>query len=154
MLVKELMVTDVRTCGPDDTLEAAGREMWARNCGCLPVVDEHLNVLGIITERDVLMSAWLNPVGARSSLVGSAMSQRIPTCCPEDDIQLAHQQMRAHRVRRLAVTAGTRLVGILSLSDLVLDGLGTMSSHRPPLTRDGFVPGRDYPGERQTQFAD
>ena len=58
MHVESLMTRTGVTSGAEDSLASAARRMWDRDCGCLPVVDTHHRVVGMITDRDVCMAAY------------------------------------------------------------------------------------------------
>ena len=56
MTVKELMTTPVKTCRANALVGEAARMMLEENCGCLPVVDAHDRLAGILTDRDVCLA--------------------------------------------------------------------------------------------------
>ncbi len=56
MKVKELMTKNVGFCHPEDKLPNAVEIMRQKNCGVVPVVDEHEKVVGMITDRDICLS--------------------------------------------------------------------------------------------------
>ncbi len=58
MQVQQLMTKDVVTCRKEDTLARAAQILLEQDCGCIPVVDEHSNVVGITTDQDVLLAAF------------------------------------------------------------------------------------------------
>jgi CBS domain-containing protein len=108
------------TCSPSDSLETAARIMWDNDCGCVPVSDFAGHLVGMITDRDICMAAYLQGGTLRTMYVGSAMSREAFTCRPENTIAECQEIMRAHQVRRLPVIDGDgQLVGIVSLNDLV-----------------------------------
>lgn len=121
MLVESLMTKGVWTCTPDDTLHEAARIMWERDCGCVPVVESGAShrLVGIITDRDACMSAYLNGQPFEALHVNDAMTSSVRTCSPSDSIHDAEEIMRAARVRRLPVVdeAG-QLLGVVSLADI------------------------------------
>jgi CBS domain-containing protein len=122
MKVEQLMRHGVLCCHPDDTLSAVARIMWEHDCGCVAVRDTDGRVIGMITDRDVCMAAYLQggPLGALR--VSSAMSKQLFSCRPDDSVADAEGVMREHRVRRLPVIdAGGRVVGILSLNDIATE---------------------------------
>jgi CBS domain-containing protein len=119
MLVSQLMIRDVETCSPHDTLETVGRICWDHDVGVVPVV-ERGRVVGVITDRDVCMAAYTRGCALRDALVSSAMSSPPRACRPELGIADAMRLMSEAQVRRLVVTdAEGHLVGLLSFSDLV-----------------------------------
>lgn len=114
------MTREVRACAIHDSLNAAARIMWDHDCGCAPVVDAHGRLAGIVTDRDVCMAAYTQGLPLGAIPVERAMSARVVSCGRGDDLETAHRLMRAHEVHRLPVVdSRSRLIGILSLSDLV-----------------------------------
>jgi CBS domain-containing protein len=119
MKVEEIMTRDVKTCRLQDTLNAAACLLWEADCGCAPVVDAESRVIGMITDRDICMSAYFRDRPLSTLLVSDAMSVQVFSCVPGDSVEQAEQTMRERQVRRLPVTDESgRIVGILSLNDI------------------------------------
>lgn len=119
MKVEALMTKSVRTCRPEDSLDSAARIMWDYDCGCVPVLDATDKVIGVITDRDVCMSAWSQGKRLCEIPVASAMSWRVLTIRPNDTVELAEEVMRDNQVRRLPVVDDdSKLVGLLSIADI------------------------------------
>lgn len=119
MKVEKLMTADIGTCRPDDSGSVAAKIMWGRDCGTVPVVDEHTRVVGMVTDRDLCMASYLEGRPLHSIAVRRAMSKELWSCRPEDELSRAEKVMREHRIRRLPVTNREgELRGVLSLSDL------------------------------------
>ncbi|HSP95738.1 MAG TPA: CBS domain-containing protein [Candidatus Dormibacteraeota bacterium] len=122
MNVSQLMRHGVRSCSPQDSLHTAAQLMWDNDCGCLPVRDDGGRVVGMITDRDICMAAYLQGGPLCALKVSSAMSHDTFACRADDTIAQAEATMRAHQVRRLPVLdREDRLVGILSLNDIALE---------------------------------
>lgn len=118
MNVSTVMTGQVRACRPDDTLEAAARIMWDHDCGCVPVVHEG-RVVGMLTDRDVCMAAYLRGARLGELRVRDSMSKTLHTCSPDDPVDAAEKIMGDHKVHRLAVVdADGALRGVLSLNDI------------------------------------
>ena len=119
MDVGQLMVREVETCRPLDTLNTAARIMWEHDCGCVPVVDDDARVVGMLTDRDICMAAYTQGRPLDAIPVANVMSKDVHTCKADDPIAFAQGIMRAYKVRRLPVTdADGHLLGILSLNDI------------------------------------
>ncbi len=119
MKVNELMVREVRSVAAGDSLAEAARIMWEHDCGCVPVVDQELHVVGMLTDRDICMAAYTQGVSLHEGRVTSAMSRRLYWCEPEDSVAAAEKIMREMQVRRLPVIDREgHLVGIFSLNDI------------------------------------
>jgi CBS-domain-containing membrane protein len=114
------MTRDVRACEIQDSLNAAARIMWDHDCGCVPVVDAHGKLVGIVTDRDICMAAYTQGVPLEAIPVERVMSPKVISCARGDDLDTAHRLMRTHEIHRIPVvdTRG-RPIGILSLSDIV-----------------------------------
>jgi CBS domain-containing protein len=119
MKVRQLMTRYVWTVQPGDGLDRAARMMQGRGCGCLPVVDAHGHVEGMLTDRDICMTLVREAARPSSLQVKHAMRQPAFACSPDDGLECAEALMAQHRVRRLPVVddAG-RLVGLLSIDDI------------------------------------
>ncbi|OFW12900.1 MAG: hypothetical protein A3H27_07780 [Acidobacteria bacterium RIFCSPLOWO2_02_FULL_59_13] len=123
MQVKDIMVSEVKTCRPDTNLTAAAQIMWANDCGALPVLDDQGQILGMITDRDICMA-----VGSRNRAPSEITvfevkpnPKELYTCAPEDDIHDALKTMREQGVRRLPVVNSGQLRGILCLNEIALN---------------------------------
>jgi CBS domain-containing protein len=101
-------------------LHEAVRLMREHDVGGLPVCDSAGRVVGVITDRTLLMAAWATggPGQARSVTAGSLVRGNPVTVSPDEDAAWALELMSAHRVRRLPVVENGRLVGIITQADL------------------------------------
>jgi len=118
--VKEIMITNVATTTPDRTLAEAAMLMEERNIGSLAVLEKD-RLVGIITERDFLKLA-AKGYDSRTTKVSEGMTKPVVKCDPMTTITEAFVLMKKHRVRHLPVVEKERLVGMISLSDLVSAG--------------------------------
>jgi len=119
MRVEEIMSKRLVTCLPEDSLQQAAQKMWEQDIGSLPVLAADGRVIAIITDRDLAMSAYIHGVTLSEIKVSEAMSQRLVTVRPSDDLHLVEERMRAEQVRRIPVVAATgALKGIVTVNDL------------------------------------
>lgn len=120
MIVRDLMSKPAATCGPDDSLHRAAQIMWEQDCGAVPVINEHKQVVGMITDRDICMAAYLQGKGLPSIKVSTVMSMIVHSCTPLDSIADVERMMREHQVRRLPVVdVHDEILGMISLNDIV-----------------------------------
>ena len=120
MKIKDIMTTDVRTCQPGTNLAAAGALMLDGDCGILPVVDKG-KLVGVVTDRDMYIALATRNTLASQVTVGEVARQQVWTCGPDDDVHVALETMKAHRVRRLPVEGfGGTVMGIVSMNDILL----------------------------------
>ena len=92
--------------------------MWDHDIGAVPVTDSDGKLVGIVTDRDVLMGAYFAGMDLGHFPVSDAMSHRLFAVGPEEPLVAAEQVMRSHQVRRVPVLQEGRLVGMISLGDL------------------------------------
>jgi CBS domain-containing protein len=120
MNVEDWMTRRVFTCEPDTSMNDAAHLMWEHDCGVLPVVDGQNKVLGVITDRDLCMGAYMKGRPLHDLRVGDSMSGTVFSCRASDSIEMAIRLLGDHRVRRAPVVdPHGKLVGILSINDLV-----------------------------------
>jgi len=108
----------VITVKPHDSLDTAVHLLIANNIGGLPVVDGDGGVAGFLAERDIVRVVHGRREPMNSLRVQDVM-RAAPTCDIEDTVLDTMRHMTAHRHRHLVVRDGTRLVGVLSVGDLV-----------------------------------
>lgn len=126
MLVRQIM-QEVVCLGPDETLVAAARKLRAGNIGCLPVCQDG-RVLGIITDRDIVMRCVADGRNVNQMTAREAMSVNVLCCSEDDPVEKAATIMSEAHVRRLVVLDGKqRPVGVFSGTDLG----GGASERRP-----------------------
>ncbi len=102
---------------PDDTLDAALRMMVERNIGVLPVCEGEA-LVGILSERDFLRRVLYKGVSLESE-VREVMTEKISTVGSAESIQRCMELMTELRVRHLPVVDAGKLIGILSIGDVV-----------------------------------
>jgi CBS domain-containing protein len=110
--------TNVITIHPDQPLRDAARLLAKHNIGALVVVDEAHDLVGIISERDIIRaSARLED--ALSQPVGQSMTREVITGLPQDDLVAVMDTMTERRFRHLPIMDQGELVGIISIRDVV-----------------------------------
>jgi len=103
MKVKDLMTTDAKCCAEHNSLNTAAQIMWEQDIGCVPVIDKDGRAIGMLTDRDVCMSAYLQGVPLTGASVTGAMSKEIFSCAPETDMAAAEELMKEKQIHRLLV---------------------------------------------------
>jgi CBS domain-containing protein len=117
--VGEVMTRDVETVRPDTSLKEAAELMRTLNVGPLPVVDGE-NLVGIITDRDIVVRAVARGLDPNSTRVADAMTGEVECVFQDEDVEVAMRKMREEQIRRILVVErnGRKLVGIIALGDL------------------------------------
>ncbi|GLK52262.1 CBS domain-containing protein [Maricaulis virginensis] len=118
MQVKDIMTPNATTIQTGASLTRAAYLMRDANIGFIPVVDGK-RLVGIITDRDIVIRAVADNRPATEKTVGDFMSDR-PVCCQEDDdVNDVVRKMEKYRVRRLPVIDDNHtIVGVVALGDI------------------------------------
>jgi CBS domain-containing protein len=103
---------------PNATVFEAIQLMADKNVGALPVVDNS-HLVGIISERDYARKVVLKGRFSKDTAVRDIMTQELLTATPSDSITKCVRVMTEKRVRHLPVLEGTRMMGIVSIGDVL-----------------------------------
>jgi len=131
------MSKQVKSCSPEDTLDAAARLMWDNDCGCVPVCtrDGLDRAVGVITDRDICMAAMFQGKPLRDLRVSDAMCKKLQICGPRDSLGEAERIMREARIRRLPVVDEQGgLIGMITLADLAREAARERTTARQEIT--------------------
>jgi CBS domain-containing protein len=119
--VTEAMTPVPETLGPEATLVDAATIMADGDIGDVLVVDpEDETLVGIVTDRDIIIRAVAAERDPRTTTVRSVLSGDLEMVSPTETMEEAKEHMRAANVRRLPVVERGRPIGIVSLADLSL----------------------------------
>jgi CBS domain-containing protein len=108
----------VWSISPDATVFKAIQLMDDKNVGALPVVD-NWRLIGIISERDYTRKVILKGLSAKDTPVRDIMTREVLTASPRDSIEDCMRVMTEKRVRHLPVLEGTKMIGIVSIGDIM-----------------------------------
>jgi CBS domain-containing protein len=108
----------VWSIGPNAMVFDAIQLMDEKNVGALPVVDNKTRV-GVVSERDYTRKVILKGRPSKDTPVSDTMTKELLTVNSGDSVAECMRIMTEKRVRRLPVLEGTKLVGILSIGDVV-----------------------------------
>ena len=109
---------EVHTIGPDARVIDALKLMADKDVGAL-VVTEGARIAGIISERDYARKVILHGKSSQDVGVREIMTAKVVTVQPRHTVEECMSLMTAKRIRHLPVTEGERLIGVLSIGDLV-----------------------------------
>jgi CBS domain-containing protein len=118
--VRDTMTTQPATVERARPVAEAARIMRDQNVGSLPVVEEG-RLIGMITDRDIVIRLVAEGRDLESTSVGDAYTDQPVTVEPEQNLDDALQLMARYQVRRLPVTEGDRLIGMLAQADVALE---------------------------------
>jgi two-component system sensor kinase FixL len=117
MKVDQVMNKDVVTISPHETVASAAMMMSERNISCIVAVDNE-NVVGILTETDLLKKAVVESKDTRKMTVAEIMSSPVETACSDMSVLEAGEFMESRDIRRLPILDEHELVGIITQTDL------------------------------------
>lgn len=109
----------VHVVDPNDNVLEAARLMNAERIGALIICTEDQGVVGIFTERDVLRRVIAEGRDVASTLVKDVMSSPVACCRTSTTLQECQNVMTAKRLRHLPVVDDGKLVGMISIGDLM-----------------------------------
>jgi CBS domain-containing protein len=124
---------DVVTIQPHRTLQEASALLAERGIGAAIVADGAGEVLGIISERDIVRAVGRDGAAVLDAPVSSHMTSKIVTTEPCESIHLVMETMTRERFRHLPVMQNSRLVGIVSIGDVVKYRLESMETEQRAL---------------------
>lgn len=118
MKVKECMCGSVDAVKPDSTVSDCAKLMCEKHIGCVPVCDCEKKVVGIVTDRDILLRSVACDKDASKTPISDVMSTKVFCCDCNSDVEEAEKIMSQEQIRRIPIVDSGKLVGILTLGNL------------------------------------
>jgi CBS domain-containing protein len=121
MRVKQIMTADVTHGNRFTSVDEAVCLMKNNDIGFLPIIDgESHELLGVVTDRDILLRAVYGHLDVRLMPVTDLMSDKVFAVKPDDTLDRALRLMGMHQSRRLPVIdKATQLLGVITLGDIL-----------------------------------
>ena len=116
MNVKELMSTGICCVRPEASIYEIARQMRKLDVGAIPVCNDKGEILGIVTDRDIVLRCIASDPPQYTA--AGIMSGNIVSVPEDMNVHDAALLLSRSRIRRLPVTAGGRLVGMLTTADI------------------------------------
>ena len=129
----------VVTVAPGTTVSQVAEVLSARRIGAVVVSVDGTQLTGIVSERDVVRELGRRGPGCLSDAVDSVMTARVVTCTPNDSADDVLQKMTDGRFRHLPVMSDARMVGLISIGDVVKARLSELSMEKDAL--EGMIKG-------------
>jgi len=121
MKISEIMTKDVICLSVNDTVERAAELMKEYNVGSIPVNTEDRGVVGIVTDRDIILRCVAEGKDIKKLNIRDIMTSN-PVLGDENiDVNDATRIMSERQIRRLPIISNDQLVGMVSLGDLALE---------------------------------
>lgn len=119
MTVLDVMTRAPACAGPEMPLQEAARMMVDNNCGCIPVIDEHGVLIGVITDRDIVCRSVALGQNPLEMSVKSAMTAECITVHQDASIEHVANVLEHNQIRRaVVVDDNKRVVGMVAQADL------------------------------------
>ena len=118
MKIRDVMTSPAINIHPDETVEVAARTLAQHNIGALPVCDSKGKVCGMVTDRDLVVRCMAANRSAAKTTVREVMTGQVLSVQADMETGAAAHLMGRQQVRRLPVTEGGLLCGMVSLGDL------------------------------------
>lgn len=118
-LILEQKGGDVFTLAPTDSIEQATKELAARKVGALVVSNDSKAILGILSERDIVRAVARMSDKALDEPVSALMTKNVTTCTEATTVSELMSLMTEGRFRHLPVERDGKLIGIISIGDVV-----------------------------------
>ncbi len=118
MKVKDCMCGEVCCVKPDATVCEVAKLMEKNHIGCVPVCDKNNCIIGVITDRDIILRSIACDKDVKSTNVSEIMTCNVCTCNENDNISEAEKKMSENQIRRIPVVDNNKVIGILTIGDL------------------------------------
>ncbi|MCT4562956.1 MAG: CBS domain-containing protein [Maledivibacter sp.] len=122
MKVRNLMTKDVRTADINTSLTEVAKSMKSLDVGSIPVCDNDNNIVGIVTDRDIVLR-FVAAGSSENSKAQDIMSTHIVSVSPETDVHEAANIMAKNQIRRLPVVENGKLEGIVAIGDFATQNI-------------------------------
>jgi CBS domain-containing protein len=133
---------------PTDTVETLSQVLRDKRIGAIVVSSDGSAIEGLISERDLAYAIATHKGDLYKTQVATLMTKDVITCAPTDDIALVGSMMMSRRIRHLPVQKDNKLLGMVSIRDVLNQRVDELQQHtaqlrtfvaevnRPPQDRD------------------
>lgn len=118
MRVKDCMCTNVVYVGTDATICEVAKLMNDNHVGSIPVCDDNKNIVGLVTDRDIILRSIACDKDVNKTKVTDVMTTDVVRTSKDTDVGWVANIMSQNQIRRIPVVENEKLVGIISIGDL------------------------------------
>lgn len=118
MKVQDCMTEKTICVKPETNIYDVSKIMGDNHIGCVPVCDNNDKIVGILTDRDIILRGIACDKDIKSTPVSEIMTTKVVRISPDTDINDAGDIMARNQVRRIPVVTDEKVVGMLSLGNL------------------------------------
>ena len=120
---KDLMSKVLKFVTPNESIETISQIMKDCDLGIVPVLDEEHNLLGVVTDRDIVIRNIAKKATGNNKKEMTAediMTRNVVTASPDDNIYDISKIMALKKIRRIPIVTNNKLVGIVSIADIAV----------------------------------
>lgn len=122
MKVKDCMCKEVTYLAPENTVLDCAKKMSEEHIGCVPVCDSNKKIVGIVTDRDIILRTVACNKDASQTQICEIMTTKVCSCMDNDEVSKAENAMSNEQIRRLPViNESNEIVGMVTLKDLCIN---------------------------------
>ena len=119
---RDIMTGGAEFIGLDATIADAAQKMATNDIGVLPICNDEGRLQGMLTDRDIVVKVIAAGMDPSSTLVEQvAQGTEVVTIGADDSVDEALRTMKDHKVRRLPVIDGHKVIGIVSQGDIAVN---------------------------------
>jgi len=118
-LILQRKGNDVISLRPEDTVQTAAAILSTNKIGALPVKNGSEELVGILSERDIVKGLYKSGAGCINLLVSDLMTTKVATCTVSDKVKDVQQVMHNGRFRHVPVIKDGKLYGVVSQGDVM-----------------------------------
>ncbi|MFD1739311.1 acetoin utilization AcuB family protein [Bacillus salitolerans] len=130
MIIEEIMKKKVITLNQEDTVIIAKSLMFEKGIRHLPVIDDEMNVIGLVTRTDLLKHQHLIPKEMETK-VSEVMNRDVITGHPLDFVEEVSAIFYEHKIGCLPIVEGGKLIGIITETDMLHTFVQLTGAHQP-----------------------
>lgn len=120
MVIRDIMSDPAVAIGKDTSVCETANVMREYNIGAVPVVDSNDNVVGIVTDRDIVIRNTARGLDPKTTSISDIMSENVTVVSPDAEIDDVADMMSRDKVRRIPVVENSKVIGVVALSDVAL----------------------------------
>lgn len=119
MKVKDCMTKTIYACKPETTLQDVAKTMNTNHVGCIPICDNSNNLVGLVTDRDIVLRGVAFGKDIKTTPISEVMTTKLYCCDANDEISAAERLMSNWQVKRVPVTDNNKIIGIVTVENIV-----------------------------------
>ena len=117
--VKEFKDRPVATVGTNELVSAAIKKLAEYDRGALLVCNDKEELIGIITERDIVRKCFVRGDDFINKKIADVMTKQVAIALPEDDLDYAINTMKQKKIRHIPVVDNKKVLGMISMRDIL-----------------------------------